>query len=184
MFHSTALRMFFETHKDLPHISIYHREGYKEHCLLVFDEMSKMTDDSTLLVAAALHDIAKPRTQALNKRGEPCFYGHEQLTDDEIAVFLTKDDPRFEYVKGLIWCHMLPYNLRVADGKDFDEELKKACEKLLKKHEIDVEVDDDFMSDLDALHSADDDGSVRHDDELVGIDKRCKRALTKLEKLR
>lgn len=183
MFNSSALVNFFENHKGLPHISIYHREGYREHCLLVIDEMSKLTDDSTLLVAAALHDIAKPRTQALNKRGEPCFYGHEQLSDDEIEAFLTRDDPRFERVKALIWCHMLPYNLRIPEGKDFDTELKKACGKILRREEIDVEVDDEFMIDLDALHTADDAGSVRKDKDLVDVEKRCERALVTLAKL-
>lgn len=183
MFSSSSLVRFFEIHNELPHISIYHREGYQEHCLLVIDEMAKQTSDPTLMVAAALHDIAKPRTQALNKRGQPCFYDHEQLNDEEISVFLTKDDPRFERVKALIWCHMLPYNLRVAEGKNFNEELKKACEKLLRKQNIDVEVDDDFMSDLDALHSADDAGSVRKDEDLAYVEQRCKRALMTLENL-
>ena len=183
MFNSSALQLFFENHKDLPHISRYHCEGYVEHCLLVIDEMGKKTDDSTLLLAACLHDIAKPRTQALNKRGEPCFYGHEKLNNEEISKFLSCDDPRFEYVKALIWSHMLPYNLKVQEGKNFDAKLKKACEKLLRNEGIDVDVDDEFMRDLSLLHEADDAGSVRRDEDLFGIEKRCRKGLIRLSKL-
>lgn len=184
MFNSSSLVRFFELNKDLPHVSIYHREGYKEHALLVIDEMSKLTDDSTLMIAAALHDIAKPRTQAINHRGDACFYDHERLTDEEMEVFLTKDDPRFEYVKGLIWCHMLPYNLRIKKDRDFATELRKFCGKIIRDADIDVVVDDEFMRNLDILHAADDAGSIRKDEDLVDVEKRCKRAIMKLDKLR
>jgi len=183
MFNSSALFNYFESNKELPHVSIYHREGYMEHCLLVIYEMSKWTDDPMLMVAAALHDIAKPRTQALNKRGEPCFYNHEKLTDEEIEVFLTKDDIRFDYVKALIWCHMIPYNLHVKPGHNRNAEMKKACKELLEQEGIEIFVDDDFMTNLAILHQCDDAGSVRRDEDLIPVGHRCEIALEVLARL-
>lgn len=174
IFNSSAILWYFDTHQDLPHVSKYHRENYREHCLLTIDEMFKRTEESTLLIAACLHDIAKPRIQGLNKIGEPCFYGHEEITDEEMSQFLTLDDERFLYVKALVLCHMTPY--KVVTASDYDSTLVKSCKKTLRKAEIDIEVNDEFIHDLTLLHQADDAGSVRRDEDLVGIEERCEHA--------
>ena len=175
MFNASALLRFFDDHKDLPHVSKYHREGYREHCLLVIDEMAKRTCDSTLIIAACLHDIAKPRTQGYNKVNEPCFYGHETVTDEEMSQFLSLDDPRYERIKALVLCHMTPYN--VINKDEADKVIPKLCRKALKKGGIELEVDDAFIYDVMLLHEADDTGTIRSDKNLTGITERIEKVI-------
>lgn len=174
MFNTSALLQYFTNNKDLPHVSKYHRENYFQHSMLVVEAMSNITDDTTLLIASCLHDIAKPRTQGLNKIGEPCFYGHDEVSDEELSMFLTLDDPRYSRVKALIWCHMHPYLL--ANATDYDKAIRKYCRKSLRKAEINIEVDDSFVEDVALLHKADDTGSIRHDEELIQIEDRIQKA--------
>jgi len=174
MFNSSALLQYFTTHKDIPHVSKYHRENYFEHSMLVIEAMDNLTSDSTLLIAACLHDVAKPRTQALNKINEPCFYGHADVSDEDLSQFLTLDDERYSRVKALILCHMHPYLLETA--ADYYKALRKYCTKSLRKAKIDIEVDDTFIMEVDILHKADMLGSIRRDEELIGIDERIKKA--------
>ena len=174
MFNSSALLQHFTTHSNLPHVSKYHRENYFEHSMLVVEAMGTLTNDTTLLIAACLHDIAKSRTQGLNKINEPCFYGHNEVCDKELSQFLTIDDERFARVKALIWCHMFPYTL--ANAKDYDKSIRKNCRNALVRAGIDIEVDDDFLRDVALLHEADDTGSIRHDEDLAGIESRIEKA--------
>lgn len=169
MFNSVALLDFFQSNANLPHISKYHRESYIQHCLLVTHEMAKLTDDNVMMLAATLHDIAKPRTQGINKRGEPCFYGHEEISDEELSQFLSLDDPRYMKVKNLIMCHMVPY--KILDPSNFDATFRKMCRKIL--HE---EPSEEFLADVMLLHKADDLGSVRNDADLPGAEQRCENA--------
>jgi len=134
---------------------------------------------SYLLLAACLHDIAKIRTQGFNKINEPCFYGHEEITDEELSQFLSPDYPFYTSIKALILCHMLPY--KVLTATDFDATLRKSSAKLLRKAGIEIEVDDDFITDLMILHKADDTGSVRRDEDLEEAKKSCK-CLSRLHK--
>lgn len=114
MFNATHYLAYLEANKYLPHVSKYHREGYLAHCLLVVDALFKdgvVPVHRRLYLAALLHDIAKPRTQGYNKVGEPCFYGHEEITDEELSRFLEPDYRNYAYVKALILCHRLPYKV-------------------------------------------------------------------------
>ena len=174
MFNSSALLEHFTAHSDLTHISKYHRESYFQHSMLVIAAMGKLTDSTPLLIAACLHDIAKPRTQGLNKIGEPCFYGHEEVSDEELSQFLSVDDERYLRVKALIWCHMHPYLL--ANASDYEKAIRKYCKKSLRKAGIDIEVDDAFVNEVALLHEADDVGSIRHDKDLIGIESRIDKA--------
>ncbi len=181
MFNSASLLRYFDTHKDLLHMSKYHRESYLEHSLLVIEEMAKRTDNPVLLIAACLHDVAKPRTQALNKVNEPCFYGHDEITDEEMVQFLSADDERYPAVKALVVCHMVPY--KCVNVNDFDKSVRKECRKALKKAGLGDEVSDDFIREVMLLHEADDAGSVRRDEDLNGIEKRMERAVAVVEAL-
>ncbi|MBQ8300182.1 MAG: HD domain-containing protein [Clostridia bacterium] len=181
MFNASALLRFFDDHKDLPHVSKYHLENFKEHCLLVIDEMAKRTTDSAMLIAACLHDIAKPRTQGYNKINQPCFYGHEKVTDEELSQFLTPDDARYERVKALILCHMTPYN--VINKDETDTVVPKLCQKALKKAGIEIEVDDAFIHEVMMLHEADDAGTIRSDENLAGINERIETAISRIAEL-
>ena len=166
MLNSSALLQHFTAHTDLPHVSKYHRENYFQHSMLVIEAMGKLTDTTTLLIAACLHDIAKPRTQGINKIGEPCFYGHDEVSDEELSQFLTVDDERYT--------HMHPYLL--ASASDYDKAIRKYCRKSLRKAGIDIEVDDAFVNEVALLHEADDTGSIRHDEDLIGIESRIEKA--------
>ena len=175
MFNASSLIRYFDNHKDLPHVSKYHRETYKEHCMLVIDAMAERTLDRTMLIAACLHDVAKPRTQALNKIGEPCFYGHNEVTDDDLTPFLSADDEDYAYIKALVACHMVPY--LVEKAKDYDKSLRKECRKILHKMGIEyLDEDEKFFSDVQLLHECDDAGSVRKDEDLDGIDEQIQHA--------
>lgn len=46
----------------------------------------------------------------------------------------------------------------------------------LRTAAIDIDVNDEFIYDLTLLHQADDAGSVRRDEDLVGIEERCEHA--------
>lgn len=172
MFNATHYLAYLDANKNLPHVSKYHREGYYEHCMLVvyalFDEEYV---SRTLRLAACLHDISKPRTQGYNKVGEPCFYGHEEITDEELSQFLSPDDDDYKYVKALILCHGLPYKVRTA--ANYLPTLVKSCTKTLRNAKSTVKVDGLFMTELMLLHSADDKGSVRNDADLEDIAHRC-----------
>ena len=175
MFNSSSLVQYFEANRDLPHVSKYHRESYKDHCMLVIDAMAKRTTDRKMLIAACLHDVAKPRTQALNKIGDPCFYGHEEVTDDDLTPFLSTDDECYSYVKALLFCHMVPY--KVANAKDYGNALIKECRKALRKAGAEeLEADEKFISNVLLLHECDDEGSIRSDDNLVGVSERVELA--------
>lgn len=174
MFYAKLYLDYIEANKDLPHVSKYHREGYLEHCLLVVDAICSDAVPRRLYLAACLHDIAKPRTQGYNKIGDPCFYGHEEIMDEELSQFLTPDDADYNYVKALILCHGLPYKVQTA--ADYTRTLIRSCDKTLRKAGSLVEVNDAFVSDLMCLHHADDNGSVRTDADLEGIEARCEEA--------
>ena len=122
MFNATHYLAYLEANKDLPHVSKYHREGYLKHCQLVVYAIYSdgvVSVPRRLYLSACLHDIAKPRTQGYNKIGEPCFYGHEEIMDEELSQFLTPDDVNYNYVKALILCHGLPYKVLTAADYNF-----------------------------------------------------------------
>lgn len=177
MFNLPAFQAHLKENENLPHTSKYHFESYPEHVLSVLYKVSEQSSDPTpdyLWIAACLHDIAKPRTQGYNKIGGACFYDHEEITDEELTQFLTRDYEHYERVKALILCHMLPYHL--ANANDFSAALRKYCRKKLAKFCVNVEVDDTFIIDLMTLHNADDAGSVRAKEDMEEAQKNCKYA--------
>ena len=155
---------FFADNAECLHISRYHKEGYPTHCLLVIHQMMQefqagRTSESAL-VAACLHDIAKPRTAALNKRNEACFYGHENVTDEELAEFLAPSYPEFQRVASLIRAHMLPMGIGEATPEPFRTQNQERLESVLAKE------GEPFRSDLMILSSCDQSASVKNDADL------------------
>jgi len=56
----------------------YHPEGdVFVHTMLMLDEMKKPASQE-LAFSVLFHDIGKPPTASINKKGFPCFYGHEE----------------------------------------------------------------------------------------------------------
>jgi len=182
MFRNTDFLYFLDNNAALPHYSRYHQEGYKEHCLLVVDEVEQKTDDSALLIAACLHDIAKPRKQTWNKRGEASFKQHEDVTDEELSQFLTMDDWRFDYVKALVLCHMLP--IRIAKHEIKNKTIEDACKEIFERRNIKVMLNDKFIADLMLLHQADVAGSIEDREMLKQIKNRCRSAYSLILNLR
>ena len=162
---------YFDDNAEILHKSKYHREGFKTHCLLVIDGMIDQREAGNVseeaVVAACLHDIAKPRTAALNKRNEACFYGHENVTDEELAEFLDKDYAGFDYVADLVRGHMLPLGVGENTPEPFRSNNLEKLNGILDRH------DDQFKNDLMTLSKCDSGASVKSDDDVLGADERA-----------
>ena len=67
---------------------------------------------------------------------------------------------------------MFPYNVAREHPDDLEAAIKVACRKELRRAGLEVQVDDEFYRQLMLLHKADDQGSVRLQEALEGIDER------------
>ena len=156
---------FFDVNSEILHKSRYHKEGFRTHCLLVIGDMLTQYEAGQVseeaVVAACLHDIAKPRTAALNKRNEACFYGHEKVTAEEAAEFLNPDYPGFSKVLDLIRGHMLPLGIGENTPEPFRSKNQECLRELLGKH------DKRFEEDLMILSGCDSRAGVKSDDDLA-----------------
>ena len=162
---------FFDDNAGILHRSRYHKEDFRTHCLLVIDNMLTQYEAGNVseeaVVAAYLHDIAKPRTAALNKRNEACFYGHENVTKNEVAEFLDPDYPGFEIVLDLIHGHMLPLGVGENTPEPFRGMNQEKLNALLKKH------DEQFKKDLTVLSECDSSASIKSDDDLPQVEEKA-----------
>ncbi|MBQ1563887.1 HD domain-containing protein [Candidatus Saccharibacteria bacterium] len=162
---------FFDENSEILHKSRYHREGFETHCLLVIGNMleqyeaGKVSEEA--LVAACLHDIAKPRTAALNKRHEACFYGHENVTVEEVTEFLDPDYSGFDKVLGLIRGHMLPLGIKENTPEPFRSRNQERLRDLLDQY------DEQFEKDLMILSDCDNRASVKSDDDLPSAEAKA-----------
>ena len=159
------LLSFFDQNSEILHKSRYHREGFRTHCLLVIAGMLEKYQNGDVseeaFVAACLHDIGKPRTAKLNKRGEACFYGHENVTEEEIAEFLDPDYPEFEKVLDLIRGHMLPLGVGEGTPEPYRSKNQERLNAFLGAH------DEQFEKDLMILSDCDQRSSIKSDDDLA-----------------
>lgn len=89
---------YFRFNRNLPHKSKYHQEGYGEHCLLTIASALDADACRPVLLAAALCDIAKPRTYKFDLLDNAYFDGHENVTIDEATKFLPESDKDFNRV--------------------------------------------------------------------------------------
>lgn len=161
---------FFDSNACILHKSRYHHEGFDIHCYLVIGNMiaefeaGRVSEEAVM--AACLHDIAKPRTAALNKRGEACFYGHEKVTDEELAEFLDPSYQGFSMVADLVRGHMLPYGASENTPEPWRGRNQEALRKLLLKYKGST-----FAQYLEVLHLCDDKSCVRNDADLPVAEK-------------
>ena len=143
------VRWFYNENRDLPHISNYHTESYYEHVMLVLGyALSDETASAELIEAAALHDIGKPETFGYNKKGFPCFYGHEKSGDA-----MRKASPSSTYVEELIHAHMLPFTIKGPEPY-----ASKACETLDAYR---ARLGEKFIEEVYKLHSYDLLGTIK-----------------------
>ncbi|MGM9974538.1 MAG: HD domain-containing protein, partial [Clostridiaceae bacterium] len=69
--------------------------------------------DLTIRLAAMLHDIAKPETFSIDKKGKGHFYGHEKAgveISERILKRLTYDNQTIAMVKKLVSHHMMVFS--------------------------------------------------------------------------
>ena len=162
---------FFEANSEILHKSRYHREGFETHCLLVIGSMLEQYESGEAseeaVIAACLHDIAKPRTAALNKRHEACFYGHENVDDKEVAEFLDPNYPGFATVLDLIRAHMLPLSVGESTPEPYRGQNRARLNSILNRH------DKQFEKDLTILSNCDARASVKSDDDLATAERKA-----------
>ena len=149
---------FFGANAGIPHACTHHAEPFDVHCLGVIGRMveayEKGNASEELLLAACLHDIAKPRTAKPGKDGQAHFYGHEHVTDEELAQFLDPSYPGFKRVADLVRGHSLPWQISEAGSKKLRKRLKRRYNALIEKYGT------GFGEELDLLVACDQEGSV------------------------
>lgn len=162
---------FFDANSEILHKSRYHKEGFKIHCLLVIGSMLEQYESGEVseeaVIAACLHDIAKPRTAALNKRNEACFYGHENVDDKEVAEFLDPNYSGFTKVVDLIRAHMLPLGIGENTPEPYRGRNQERLNSILNRH------DKQFEKDLMILSNCDTRASVVSDDDLAAAERKA-----------
>lgn len=157
---------FFRDNKDLPHKSKYHQEGYGEHCLLTIASALDADASRPVLLAAALCDIAKPRTYKFDLLGNAYFDGHENVTVGELSQFLPLSDKDFYYVQALINYHMMPFELQT--DKEKQKAVVSKIANVIRKYDVTYP---DFGKDLFILNSCDGEASLQREITKNDIDR-------------
>jgi putative nucleotidyltransferase with HDIG domain len=140
------------------HSRKWHQEGNVfEHSMMVLDETANCTDDVACRWAALFHDAGKPKTAAINKRGDISNNGHE-FVSAKMVEEVFKD--RFK-----------------ASNKEIEkvsfiarEHMKVKQVRKMRKHKVWDLVDNEFIDDLILVSAADSSISVA-DDPLAEPDK-------------
>ncbi|HPN38264.1 MAG TPA: CCA tRNA nucleotidyltransferase [Melioribacteraceae bacterium] len=92
----------------------YHHKDVFYHTCKVIDNISKVTDNTWLRIAALLHDIAKPATKRFYEGIGWTFHGHEELGARMVkGIFKKMRFPfiQIDYVTKLIRLHLRPMAL-------------------------------------------------------------------------
>lgn len=165
---------FFGANAGIPHVCAHHAEPFDVHCLCVIGRMIEEYKwgraSEELVLAACLHDIAKPRKATIGKDGQAHFYGHEHVTDEELAQFLDPSYQGFERVADLVRGHNLPWQIPETGSK----KLQKRYNALIDRY------GQRFGEELDLLVACDRAGSVKKAADLPTARKEAERIKTLL----
>lgn len=165
---------FLEKNASVPHVCVHHVEPFDVHCLCVIGRMveayEKGNASEELLLAACLHDIAKPRKATIGKDGQAHFYGHEHVTDEELAEFLDPSYLGFERVADLVRGHSLPWQIEETGSK----KLRKRYDALIEKY------GSGFGKELDLLVACDRAGGVEDAADLLAAQEEAEKIKTLL----
>jgi putative nucleotidyltransferase with HDIG domain len=99
----------------------YHHKDVFFHTCQVVENISKMTDNIWLRIAALVHDIAKPQTKKFVEDIGWTFHGHEELGARMIkSIFKRMKLPfnKIEYVEKLVRLHLRPIALAKEEVTD------------------------------------------------------------------
>ena len=128
----------------------WHSEGdVWTHSMLAVENARKMSDKLEILWGALLHDIGKPATVGINKRGDICNHGHEFVGADmidSIAERLRFSSNLKKEVKFLVKEHMRVRNV----GK-------------MKRFKVRRLVASEFIEDLIIVSRADNSAAIAED---------------------
>lgn len=92
----------------------FHHKDVLQHTLRVVDNVSEVSPNPWLRMAALLHDIAKPRTKAFKEGTGWTFHGHEEVGARMIKPIFKKMRFPFDnlpYVEKLVRLHLRPMAL-------------------------------------------------------------------------
>ena len=99
----------------------YHHKDVFLHTCIVVDNVSKMSNDIWLRLAALLHDIAKPQTKKFVEEIGWTFHGHDEIGArmmKQIFKRLKLPLHKLEYVEKLIRLHLRPIALAKDEVTD------------------------------------------------------------------
>ena len=99
----------------------YHHKDVFFHTCKVVENISKMTDNIWLRLAALVHDIAKPQTKRFVEEIGWTFHGHEEIGARMIKpIFKRMKLPfnKIEYVEKLVRLHLRPIALAKEEVTD------------------------------------------------------------------
>lgn len=101
---------FYEASTLNEQYSRYHFESISDHVAIVAYRMKEYGKLGVTI--AVFHDVAKKYTTQINKRGDYCFYGHEELSAI-IARGILMDVPEFTKDEKDIIYNVIKYHLQL-----------------------------------------------------------------------
>jgi putative nucleotidyltransferase with HDIG domain len=117
MFDTGILRIIFPEVADLSGVDQRQDHHHKDvflHTCQVVDNISVMTDDPYLRLAALLHDIAKPKTKKFIEGTGWTFHGHEEIGARMVKHIFRRLKLPFDkvpYVEKIVRLHQRPMQL-------------------------------------------------------------------------
>ncbi len=124
LFYSGVMEIIFPEIANLSGVDqrqdFHHKDVFLHTCQVV-DNVSKVSDNVWLRIAALMHDIAKPQTKKFIEDAGWTFHGHEELGARMMkSIFKRLKLPltKLEYVEKLVRLHLRPIGLAKEEVTD------------------------------------------------------------------